>query len=165
MNGATLRLLDALRAVSHPNGPHTRSSLEAFARLLLGDVIDDDDVRWIETLVVRVQPFGHGDRAEPFRLVFEAVADRGQRIDLTDARMRGQVLALEGLLFLPLRERAALATSCVLGFAREEVAQVIGTTPAHAGAIVDGAVALLRREAGLGGPVERRSKRRASPAA
>lgn len=168
MDGATLRLLDELRAVTHPNGPHTRSSLAAFARLLFGEPSDEHDARWMDSLAARVQPSGVGLRAEPFRQIYEAIAGRGQLIDITDARLRGEALALEGLRYLPLRERAALATSCVLGFAREEVAHVIGTTPAHAAVIVDGAVALLRREAGvasMGDPIERRSNRRASPAA
>jgi len=162
MDGATLRLLDSLRGVSYPGGPHTRSALEAFARLLSGWPLEPSEIHWIEDLAARAELQWSGDRAEPFRLVYDAVAARGQRIDVRDDLVRGAALALEGLMLLPLRERAALATSCVLGFTHAEVGRIIGTEPAIAGSIVNAAVAQLRREAGLDLPS---SQRRASPAA
>jgi hypothetical protein len=162
MDGATLRLLDSLRGASYPGGPHTRSALEAFARLLFGWPLEPSESHWIEDLAARAELQWSGDRAEPFRVVYEAVSARGQRIDIRDDLVRGGALALEGLMLLPLRERAALATSCVLGFTHAEVAHIIGTEPAVAGSIVNAAVAQLRREAGLGPPA---SQRRDSPAA
>ena len=146
MDGATLRLLDSLRGVSYPGGPHTRTALEAFARLLIGWPLESADIRWVEQLAARSELHWNGDRAEPFRLVYEAARARGQRIDVTDARMADpDGLALEGLMFLPLRERAALATSCVLGFSTEEVGHVIGAPPHQTDVIVDSAVVLLRQ--------------------
>jgi hypothetical protein len=162
MDGATLRLLDSLRGVSYPSGPHTRSALEAFARLLFGWPLEPSDSHWIEDLATRAELRWSGDRAEPFRVVYDAVDARGQRVDIRDEFVRGDALALEGLMLLPLRERAALATSCVLGFTHEEVGRIIGTEPAIARSIVNAAVARLRREAGLRLPS---SQRRASPAA
>jgi DNA-directed RNA polymerase specialized sigma24 family protein len=53
-------------------------------------------------------------------------------------------------MLLPMRERAVLATSCVLGFDHNEVARVIGMMPGEALAIVRGAVAMLRDLAGVG---------------
>jgi hypothetical protein len=162
MDGATLRLLDSLRGVSYPGGPHTRSALEAFACLLFGWPLEPSESHWIEDLAARAELRWSGDRAEPFRIVYEAVGARGQRIDIRDGVVRGGALALEGLMLLPLRERAALATSCVLGFTHEEVGRIIGTDAAVAGSIVNAAVAQLRRESGLG---VQPSQRRASPAA
>ncbi len=149
MDGATLRLLDALRGVSYPGGPHTRTALEAFARLLLGRPLAPVDDRWIEELAARAELAWNGARAEPFRLIYEEVGARGQRIDITDDALRGSALALEGLLQLPVRERAALAAACVLGFDHNEVAHIIGTMPGEALAIVRGAVAMLRHLAAV----------------
>ena len=150
MDGATLRLLDALRGVSYPGGPHTRDALEAFARLLVGRPSSSPEDRWITELAARAELRWNGDRAEPFRVVYSAVSARGRTIDITDDAVRGGALALEGLMLLPLRERAALATACVLGFDHAEVGHVIGTMPGEALAIVRGAVALLRRLAAVG---------------
>ena len=150
MDGATLRLLDALRGVSYPGGPHTRDALEAFARLLLGWPLEAADDRWIEEVAARAELQWNGTRAEPFRVVYESVWARGRRIDVTDDALRGTALALEGLMMLPVRERAVLATSCVLGFDHKEVAHVIGTMPGEALAIVRSAVSLLRRLAAVG---------------
>jgi hypothetical protein len=134
--------------------------------LLFGWPLEPSESHWIEDLTARAELRWSGDRAEPFRVVYEAVATRGQRIDIPidvrDDVVRGDALALEGLMLLPLRERAALATSCVLGFTDDEVGRIIGTEPAVAGNIVNAAVAQLRRQAGLGFPS---SQRRASPAA
>src|SRR5207248_11191624 len=116
MDGATLRLLDALRGVSYPGGPHTRDALEAFARLLVGWPLAPADDRWVEELAARAELRWNGERAEPFRVVYEAAIARGRTIDITDETVRGGALALEGLMLLPLRERAVLATACVLGF-------------------------------------------------
>ena len=149
MDGATLRLLDALRGVSYPGGPHTRAALEAFARLLVGWPLSPADDRWIEELAARSELSWNGARAEPFRLVYEAAHLRGRMIDITDDSLRGSALALEGLMMLPVRERAVLATACVLGFDHNEVAHVIGTMPGEALAIVRGAVATLRRLAAV----------------
>jgi hypothetical protein len=162
MDGATLRLLDSLRGVSYPGGPHTRSALEAFARLLFGGPLEPSESHWIEDLAAHAELQWSGDRAEPFRIVYDAVSARGQRIDIRDDVVRGDALALEGLMLLPLRERAVLATSCVLGFTHDEVGRIIGTEPAVAGIMVNAAVAQLRREAGLG---LSSSQRRAAPAA
>src|SRR5439155_19150131 len=115
MDGATLRLLDSLRGVSYPGGPHTRSALEAFARLLFGWPLVPSEGQWIEDLAARAELRWSGDRAEPLRFVYEAVRARGQRIDVSDDVVRGDAIALEGLTLLPLRERAAVAASCVLG--------------------------------------------------
>ena len=150
MDGATLRLLDALRGVSYPGGPHTRDALEAFARLLVGWPLAPVDDRWVEELAARAELQWNGDRAEPFRVVYAAVCARGRTIDITDDAVRGGALALEGLMLLPLRERAVLAAACVLGFDHAEVGHVIGTMPGEALAIVRSAVALLRRLAAVG---------------
>jgi DNA-directed RNA polymerase specialized sigma24 family protein len=159
MDGATLRLLDALRGVSYPGGPHTRDALEAFARLLAGWPLSPADERWIEDLAARAELQWNGERAEPFRIVYEAAIARGRTIDITDEAVRGGALALEGLMQLPLRERAVLATACVLGFDHAEVGRVIGTMPGEALAIVRGAVALLRRLAAVGvGPARDQSE-------
>jgi hypothetical protein len=148
MDGATLRLLDSLRGVAYPGGPHTRTALEAFARLLIGWPLDSVDIRWIEQLAARAELNWNGDRAEPFRLIYEAARARGQTIDVTDARMADPGgLALEGLMLLPLRERAGIATSCVLGFTPEEVGHVIGAPPHQVDIVLDAAVALLRGRA------------------
>jgi len=148
MDGATLRLLDSLRGVAYPGGPHTRTALEAFTRLLIGWPLESADLRWVEQLAARAELGWNGARAEPFRLIYEAARARGQRIDVTDARMADpDGLALEGLMFLPLRERAAIATSCVLGFTAEEVGHLIGAPPQQADVIVDVAVRLLRDRA------------------
>jgi hypothetical protein len=149
MDGATLRLLDALRGVSYPGGPHTRAALEAFARLLVGRRIEPADPHWIEELAARAELCWNGARAEPFRVVYDEVRARGHRIDITDAAMRGGALALEGLMVLPVRERAVLAASCVLGFNDAEVAHVIGTMPGEAAALLRAAVAMVQREAGV----------------
>lgn len=150
MGGATLRLLDAIRGVSYPGGPHTRAALDAFARLLVGWPLEPGDDRWIEEVAAHAELAWNGARAEPFRIVYEAVRARGQRIDISDETVRRGALALEGLMLLPVRERAVLATSCVLGFDHNEVAHVIGTMPGEAFAIVRGAIATLRRLAAVG---------------
>ena len=150
MDGATLRLLDALRGVSYPGGPHTRDALEAFAYLLGGPSLERGDDQWVQELAARAELSWNGERSEPFRIVYQAVRARGQRIDITDEAVRGGALALEGLMMLPLRERAVLATSCVLGFDHNEVARVIETMPGEALAIVRGAIAMLRRLAAVG---------------
>jgi hypothetical protein len=162
MDGATLRLLDSLRGVSYPGGPHTRSALEAFARLLFGRPTTTEDHSWLETLAAGAELCWNGARDEPFRLIYQAVVARGHRIDLTDDGAGGAALALEGLMSLPLRERAVLATSCVLGFTAEEVGRIIGTDAGNARALVDAAIALIRREAGVAPTRERRT---ATPAA
>jgi DNA-directed RNA polymerase specialized sigma24 family protein len=145
MDGATLRLLDSLRGVAYPGGPHTRTALEAFARLLIGWPLEPADARWIEQLAARAELDWNGERAEPFRLIYEAARSRGQRIDVTDARMASpDGLVLEGLMLLPLRERAGIATSCVLGFTQEEVGHVIGAPAQQVDVVLDAAVALLR---------------------
>jgi len=161
MDGATLRLLDSIRGVSFPGGPHTQTALEAFARLLYGRPHDQKDLHWLEGLAVSAYRQS-ASRAEPFRVIYDAVRVRGQRIDVTDGTINSGALALEGMMLLPLRERAALALSCLVGFTSEEIGHVIGTTPSHARAIVDAAVALIRREAGAGEP---RVVRKAEPAA
>ena len=150
MDGATLRLLAALRGVSYPGGPHTHAALEAFARLLVGWPLEPADDRWIDELAARAELHWNGARAEPFRIVYDEVSGRGRRIDITDEAVRGGALALEGLMLLPVRERAVLATACVLGFDHTEVAHVIGTMPGEALAIVRGAVAMLRHLAAVG---------------
>ncbi|HJT38223.1 MAG TPA: hypothetical protein VJ818_07340, partial [Actinomycetota bacterium] len=147
---ATLRLLDALRGVSYPGGPLTRDALEAFARLLVGWPLEPGLDDWIQDVSARAELSWNGDRAEPLRIVYEGARTRGQRIDITDDALRSGGLALEGLMLLPMRERAVLATSCVLGFDHNEVARVIGTMPGEALAIVRGAVAMLRDLAGVG---------------
>ena len=145
MDGATLRLLDSLRGVAYPGGPHTRSALEAFARLLIGWPLDAADIRWVEQLAARAELEWNGDRAEPFRVIYEAARARGQLIDVTDARMAStDGLALEGLMLLPVRERAGLALSCVVGFTPEEVGHVIGAPSHQVDIVLDAAVALLR---------------------
>src|SRR2546423_12350390 len=84
MDGATLRLLDSLRGVSYPGGPHTRSALEAFARLLFGWPLDPSQSHWIEDLAERAELQWNGDRAEPFRIIYQDVRAQGQRIDVSD---------------------------------------------------------------------------------
>ena len=160
MDGATLRLLDALRGVSYPGGPHTRSALEAFARLLIGWPLEPSQSHWIEDLAARAELRWNRDRAEPFRIIYEAVRVRWQRIDISDDVVRGGAIALEGLTLLPLRERVVVATSCVLGFTDEEVGHIVGVAPADAADVVNAAIAYLRHAAGA--PPERR---RQTPAA
>jgi DNA-directed RNA polymerase specialized sigma24 family protein len=164
MDGATLRLLDSLQGVTGPGGQPTVTSLEAFARLLAGRAHAESDAGWVHDLAVQALKHFGNSRAEPFRFIYESILTRGYEIDLTDNPRQWEALALEGLLSLPLRERAALSTTCVLGFTSDEVGKVIGTTASHARAIVDGAVALIRREAGLDRK-PRTHKRRATPAA
>lgn len=163
MDGATLRLLDSLRGVSYPGGPHTRSALEAFARLLFGWPLEPSESHWIEDLTARAELRMNGDRAEPFRIIYEAVRARGRRIDISDGVVRGEAIALEGLMLLPLRERVAVATSCVLGFTHEEVGHIVSVGPADAADIVDAAIAMLRHAAGV--PTVRPERRRQTPAA
>src|SRR5207253_6624506 len=103
------------------------------------------------------------DHAEPFRIIYEEVRARGQRIDVSDDVVRGGAIALEGLTLLPLRERAAVATSCVLGFSHEEVGRIVGVAPADAADVVNVAIAQLRHAAGLAAIAPER--RRQTPAA
>jgi hypothetical protein len=163
MDGATLRLLDSLRGVSYPGGPHTRSALEAFARLLFGWPLEPSESHWIQDLAERAQLRMNGDRAEPFRIIYEDVRERGRRIDVSDDVVRGEAIALEGLMLLPLRERVVIATSCVLGFTDEEVGHIVGVAPADAADIVDAAIAMLRHAAGI--PTVQPERRRQTPAA
>ena len=163
MDGATLRLLDSLRGVSYPGGPHTRSALEAFARLLFGWPLDPSQSHWIEHLAARAELQWNGDRAEPFRIIYQDVRAHGQRIDVSDDAVRGGAIALEGLTQLPLRERAAVASSCVLGFTHEEVGRIVGVAPADAADVINAAIAHLRHAAGL--VVVRPERRRQTPAA
>ena len=163
MDGATLRLLDSLRGVSYPGGPHTRSALEAFARLLFGWPLEASESRWIEDLAARAELRWNRDRAEPFRIIYEEVRARGQRIDVSDEVVRGGAIALEGLTLLPLRDRAAVATSCVLGFTHEEVGHIVGVAPADAADVVNAAIAHLRQATGIG--TVSTERRRETPAA
>jgi hypothetical protein len=163
MDGATLRLLDSLRGVSYPGGPHTRSALESFARLLVGWPLEPSESYWIEDLAARAELQWNGDRAEPFRIIYEDVRANGQRIDLSDEVVRGGAIALEGLTLLPLRERAAVATSCVLGFTHEEVGHIVGVASEDAADVVDAAIAHLRHSWGI--RTVRAERRRQTPAA
>jgi hypothetical protein len=149
MDGATLRLLDSLRGVSYPGGPHTRSALEAFARLLFGWPLEPSENRWVEDLAALAELRWNGDRAEPFRIIYEEVRARGQRIDVSDDVLRGGAIALEGLTLLPLRERVAVATSCVLGFSHEEVGRIVSVEPEDAADVVNAAIAHLRHSWGI----------------
>jgi len=163
MDGATLRLLNELQEVAEGGHP-TVGALDAFARLLAGRAQETSESGWTWDVAARsIKLCGEG-RAAPYRHIYETVLTRGYQIDLTEHPRRWDALALEGLLSLPLRERAALATTCLLGFTSEELGHVLGTSASHARAIVDGAVALIRREAGLDRGA-RAPRKRTEPAA
>jgi len=136
MDGATLRLLERLRGASDPAGVPPRTSLEAFMCLLSGTA---DGLDSTERLCVDVAATTEGPRAEAFAMLYRASGE----LNLHPRQAPG-MLALEGLLQLPKAERAAIALSCVAGFADAEVGAVIGVVPAEARATIETGIRTIR---------------------
>lgn len=172
MDDAALHLFSALRGdASRGTDParHVADPLEAFACLVFGrppgaltgelrrvvrDAVGAADRR---LKAAREMPPGRLRRAHPFREVYRAVRPLAAAIKLeplpvSTGPRRSSALAMEGLLHLRHRQRAALTLHCVLGFREDEVAYVLGISAAEAHRIVEAAIASVRRSAS--GPVD-----------
>lgn len=168
MDGAALRLFSALRgespaspAVSSPPG----EPLEAFACLVLGrppQVLNaelrglvEDAARTARRRVAsgRDTPPARLLRAHPFREVYRSARSLAGAIKPQTAPSgprRVSALAIEALLRLRHRQRAALALRSVLGFRDDEIAYVLGVSAAESRRIVEAAVVAVRRISGPG---------------
>ena len=145
MNGATLRLLETIRAASAAATP-PQTSLEAFCCLLHGSTtpaLTSAERVFIE-VVARDAEAEAWARAEAFRRVY---ADEVSVEKVGDRSAAAGALAIEGLMSLPRAERAALALSCVLGFTDGEVAHVLGSDADGARDVVESGVARVRAAA------------------
>lgn len=174
MDGAALQLLSSLRgegSEDRARGEDGIEPLEAFACLVLGRPprsLDGELLRLVEDAarIARRHVARERDalppilvRAHPFREVYRAVRPLAGALSSPYASPRGprkvSALAVEVMLRLRHRQRAALALRTVLGFGDHEVAYVLDVSTEEARRIVDAGVAGVRRL--VGAPVDLRS--------
>lgn len=165
MDSAALHLFSALRGDASggdvPAGPRIEP-LDAFACLVLGrppGALPATLARTVAAAVAsgrrrletgRATPPPRLLRAYPFREVYRAVRSRAakagpSRPAAPSGPRRPSALALEAVLQLRHRQRAALALRCILGFRDDEIAYVLGVSRAEAVRVVEAGIAAVRR--------------------